>query len=197
MKPSERRALDAEKRAQREVEQRENELIKGSSQWDTKVDEDSKPRKESFLQNNVKLITFAICAVLILTVLGPWGVDRLVSKHRESIFGKQIDNKKQITISEVVAIANKGDALTWSDFDKFNYTDLSYEYREEGTNKKRTEYQREYSVDASLIVKVIGSSLDGSPAFVQLIYYGKDAEVMSEIRGEDITEFLIRHGYIK
>ena len=197
MKPSERRALEAEKRAQKDAEQRESELLKGSSRWDSADTDDSKPRKESFFQNHVKLITFAICAVLILTVLGPWGVDRLVSKHRESIFGKEIDGKKDITVSEIVALANKGVALTWNDFEKYNYTDLSYEYRDDVTNKTRVEYQREYSVDGSLVVKVIGSSLKGSPSFVQLIYYGRDAEVINEIRGEDITDFLIRHGYIK
>ena len=197
MKPSEKRALEAEKRAQKDAEQRESELLKGSSKWDSADTDDSKPRKESFFQNHVKLITFVICAVLILTVLGPWGVDRLVSKHRESIFGKEIDGKKDITVPEIVTLANKGEALTWKDFEKYNYTDLSYEYRDDITNKTRVEYQREYSVDGSLVVKVIGSSLNGSPSFVQLIYYGRDAEVINEIRGEDITDFLIRHGYIK
>ena len=197
MKPSERRALDAEKRAQKEAEQRESELLKGSSKWDNNTEEDDKPRTESFFQNHVKLITFVICAVLILTVLGPWGVDRLVSKHRESIFGKEINSKKDITVSDVVSLANKGDTLTWSDFEQYNYTDLSYEYLDENTNKKRTEYQREYSVDGSLVVKVIGSSLNGRPAYVQLIYYGRDAEIIKDIRGEDLTDFLIRHGYTK
>ena len=197
MKPSERRALEAEKRAQKEAEQRESELLKGSSKWDKNEVEDDKPRKESFFQNHVKLITFIICATLILTVLGPWGVDRLVSKHRESIFGKDVSGKKDITVSDIVALANKGEALTWNDFGRYNYTDLSYEYRDDITKKTKTEYQREYSVDGSLVVKVIGSSLNGSPAYVQLIYYGRDAEVINEIRGEDLTDFLIRHGYIK
>ena len=70
MKPSERRALEAEKRAQKEAEQRERELLKGSSKWDSVDTDDGKPRKESFFQNHVKLITFVICATLILTVLG-------------------------------------------------------------------------------------------------------------------------------
>ena len=197
MKPSERRALEAEKRAQKEAEQRERELLKGSSKWDSVDTDDGKPRKESFFQNHVKLITFVICATLILTVLGPWGVDRLVSKHRESIFGKEVSNKKNITVTDIIALANKGDMLTWSDFEKYNYTDQTRVIHDEITDKKRTEYQREYSVDGSLFVKVIGSSPNGRPTCVQLNYYGVGAEVISEIRGEDLTDFLTRHGYLK
>lgn len=197
MKPSERRALEAEKRAQKDAEQRESELLKGSSKWDSADTDDSKPRKESFFQNHVKLITFVICATLILTVLGPWGVDRLVSKHRESIFGKEVSNKKNITVTDIIALANKGDMLTWSDFEKYNYTDQTRVIHDEITDKKRTEYQREYSVDGSLVVKVIGSSLNGRPTCVQLNYYGVGAEGISEIRGEDLTDFLTIHGYLK
>jgi hypothetical protein len=196
MKPSERRALEAEKRAQKDAEQRESELLKGSSKWDSADTDDSKPRKESFFQNHVKLITFAICAVLILTVLGPWGVDRLVSKHRESIFGKEIDGKKDITVPEIVALANKGEALTWNDFEKYNFKDYSNEYREEKTNKKIIQYERDYHVDEMLYVKVIGHSINGRPDCVRLIYALK-GDMILEIRGEDITDFLIRHGYIK
>ena len=197
MKPSERRALEAEKRAQKEAEQRESELLKGSSKWDGNTEDDGKPRKESFFQNHVKLITFIICATLILTVLGPWGVDRLVSKHRESIFGKDVSGKKDITVSDIVALANKGEMLTWDDFETYNYTDQTRVIHDENTGKKRTEYQREYSVDGSLAVKVIGSSLNGRPECVQLSYYGVGAETIIDIRGEDLTDFLIRHGYIK
>ena len=193
MKPSERRALEAEKQAQREVEQKEKELRDGNTVYDD-VDDG---KKEGFFSRNIRIITFSICVVLILTVLGPWSVDMLVSKHRESIFGSDMSDKQDITARDIVSLAERGDALTWSDFNKFNYNDLSYDYRDSATNKKKTEYQREYSVDGMLTVKVIGSSLSGRPSSVQLIYYGRDAEVIKEMRGADVVDFLTRHGYLK
>ena len=198
MKPSERRALEAEKRAQREAETREKEIQKGTSEWkkDDLSNEES-PKKEGFFQSHVRIITFSICVVLILTVFGPWAVDRLVDKHRQSIFGTSTENKQDISVKDVIYLAALDDTLTWSDFEKYNYKDLSYEYRDENTKKTKVEYQREYSVDGLLTVKVIGSSLNGRPAIVQLVYYGRDAEILSEIRGEDLTEFLARHGYLK
>ena len=193
MKPSERRALQAEKQAQREAEQNEKEIRSGSCE----CDEADAEKKESFFSRNVRVITFSICVVLILTVLGPWSVDRLVSKHRESIFGSETKNKQDLTAQDIVYLAGLGDSLTWSSFDKYNYTDQTRTIHDEVTGKKRTEYQREYAVDAMLTVKVIGSSSKGRPARVQMIYYGKDAEIIEEIRGKNVTEFLTQHGYLK
>ena len=192
MKPSERRALQEQKQAQREAELNEGSAFNRKESYGTTDNE----KREGFFSRNVRIITFAICVVLILTVLGPWSVDRLVEKQRESIFGSSMTNKENITVSDIIYLAEQGDALTWSDFDKFNYTDFSYEYRDEATNKKKTEYQREYSVDGVLIVKVVGSSLSGRPACVQLIYYiGGDS--INEMRGTDVREFLKEHGYLK
>ena len=196
MKPSERRALQAEKQAQRESLQTEKELPHDRVRYD-KESNDGNENKEGFFSKHVRVITFSICIVLILTVLGPWSIDRLVSKQRESIFGSKTKNKQDITAQNIISLAELGDSLTWSNFDKYNYTDQTRDIYDEVTGKKRTEYQREYAVDAMLTVKVIGSSLKGRPTRVQIIYYGKDAEIIEEIRGKDLTEFLTRHGYLK
>lgn len=193
MKPSERRALEAEKRAQKEVEAKERSLQSDCGS----ADDGNSEKREGFFSKHVRIITFAICVVLILTVLGPWSIDRLVTKHRESIFGSDMSNKEDITPNDIVALARLGETLTWNDLNDFNYNDLSQDYLDEVTNKKRTEYRREYAVDGMLVVRVIGNSTSGRPASVQLLYYGKDAEVMNEIRGKDVTDFLTRHGYLK
>ena len=193
MKPSERRALEAEKRAQKEVETKERSL---QSDYGS-ADDGNSEKCEGFFSRHVRIITFAICVVLILTVLGPWSIDRLVTKHRESIFGSDMSNKEDITPNDIVALAQLGETLTWKNFNDFNYNDLSQDYLDEVTNKKRTEYRREYAVDGMLVVRVIGNSTSGRPTSVQLLYYGKDAEVMNEIRGKDVTDFLTRHGYLQ
>ena len=195
MKPSERRALEAEKKAQREAEAKEKAILKGESASGYTNNGDV-PTREGFFSKNVRIITFAICAVLILTVLGPWSLDRLVENHRESIFGSSKTNKENITVSDIIHLAEQGDALIWSDFDKFNYTDFSYDYRDESTNKKKTEYIREYSVDGVLTLKVVGSSMKGSPACVQLIYY-REGAIIEDIRGSDVRSFLAEYGYLK
>ena len=195
MKPSEGRAIEAERAAQSEAEAKEKAILKGDSASGHTSDGEV-PTREGFFSKNVRIITFAICAVLILTVLGPWSVDRLVEKQRESIFGSSKTNKENITVSDIIYLADLGDALAWSDFDKFNYTDFSYDYRDEATNKKKTEYIREYSVDGVLTVKVIGSSMKGSPACVQLICY-REGAIIEDIRGADVRGFLTEYGYIK
>ena len=132
MRPSERRALEAEKKAQKQADQEKEFVAENHS-----GDRAESGKQEGFFSKHVRIITFSICIVLILTVLGPWSVDRLVSKHRESIFGAEMSDKQDITAKNIVALAERGDALTWSDFEKFNYNDLSYDYRDPTTNTAR------------------------------------------------------------
>lgn len=193
MKPSERRALDAEKRAQREAEAREKEIVDGKS----RKNDGDKPRREGFAQSHVRIITFVICMLILIPVC-LFGVDTLVAKHRESIFGISVTNKKNITVEEIISLANIGETLTWKDFDDYNYVDRSKEYLDENSKKKVTEYEREYMVDEFLVVKVTGLSLSGKPDTVKIFCYSKECVgYMVEIRGANVREFLVEHGYLK
>ncbi len=136
MKPSERRALREAKA------QKENESIEGIAP-DTDVisaqaANADKPRKkkskreksildddvesmrhEGFFQSHVKLITFIICMVVILStaILVPlihWLNTRTVLR-----------GETPMELEHIVAIAEKKQFISWDDFDGFIYTDQS------------------------------------------------------------------------
>ena len=122
MKPSEKRALEAEKRAQREAAERERELEREAAKAkkeddlpniDTEPDaidntEQVTPdesttgykRKEGFIQSHIRLITFIVTSALVLFVLGPLGIDMLVASKNNKI----VNNKEDISIETVYKI---------------------------------------------------------------------------------------------
>ena len=184
MKPSEKRALEAEKRAQREAAQRELELEREAAR--SKKEEDlPKPeteseitgnaeqatpekitkgykRKEGFIQSHIRLITFIVTAALVLFVLGPLGIDMLVASRNNKI----VNNKEDISIETVYKIYDLYDSVHWGSFKNFNYTD--YSDKVDGI----LVYEREYPVKNSrLVVKAGGSSMSDRPEYVYLIDY--------------------------
>ncbi len=225
LKPSERRALEAEKRAQKEAEARERELAKQAKKTERKGTEigESEPyeservnvdapyqklpeeeievkgdgyHREGFFGSHVRLITFIITFTLVLTVLGPWGIDKLVSIKRNDYEGEDVTDRKNMTVQDLIDIADKGINMRWSDLDAFNYTDLSYNYKDEKTKKKSTYYIREYSISEELVLKVQGYSLMGAPGYAQLYFYRDEgSKVMEDIRTDSVSEFLTQYGY--
>lgn len=239
MKPSEKRALDAEKRAQREAEQREKLLEAKSRRQERDVSSATRSpatpsteermnanaayrklpeeeikvsgdgyHREGFFSRHVKLITFIICLTLILTVIGPWGIDRLVDKGREEVFGKEVDSKSYLSVNSVVLLADLGESLTWDHLQNFHYVDYSYEkdgvtthireYDIEGTNLVLrvggTEVGKitEYEIFGIVIFRDADLSLPQSPEYVRLIEYSS-GDYVDDIRKEDISAFLSQH----
>jgi hypothetical protein len=166
--------------------------------------------KESFLGNHVKLITFLICAVLILTVIGPWGIDRLVENIREDVHGTEVDNKLSLSVNGLQTLANMGSDLTWNSLSNLKYVDYGYE-----KNKVKT-HIREYAVEGTDLVLRVGGSevgnvyeyvipgteivifrdtdtkLPDKPEYARLISY-TTGEYIEDIRTEDISEFVAEH----
>ena len=221
MKPSERRALEAEKRAQKEAAMREKELeakaqyseminenntesgkraegesLNADAQYrqvpkgDIKVEGDGYHR-EGFFGSHVRLITFIIAFALVATVLGPWGIDMLVSKSREAWNGNESEDGAKLTVNHVIALSDMGYDMTWGSLKGFGYEDSSY------TKKGKTTYNYKYSFEESdsLCLEVIGSSNTGSPDIVRLIDYSSGEYI--EIRKESASAFLKKHGYIE
>ena len=232
MKPSERRALEAEERARKEAEQREKLLeakAKRTSTPETQRDYESERNKsdtgykklpeeeivvkgdgyhrESFFGNHVKLITFIICALLIVTVVGPWGLDRLVDKGREEVYGKEIENKTELSAAGVIMLADMGDSLTWEAF--ANLSGVDYSYEKDGVKTHIYEYPvkgtglylrvggsevgtvREFTIRGTNIVlfRQANVKLPESPEYVRLIDYESGAYV-NDIRKDDVKAFL-------
>ena len=192
MKPSERRALEAERRAQKEAEAREIELTSKKKEEASNeqpitvegapnINTDEKPyvRKEGFFQSHIRLITFIITATLIITVFGPLGVDMLVAKKNDKI----VNNKEDISIETVYKIYDLYDSVQWGSFKNFNYTD--YSDKIEGT----LIYEREYPVkDSRLVVKAGGSSLSDKPEYIYLIDYRDGVRI--DLKKEDPRNYV-------
>ncbi len=198
MKPSEKRALEAEKRAQREAAERERELEREAKR--TKKEEElpesdtignteqASPddnltgykRKEGFIQSHIRLITFIVTSALVLFVLGPLGIDMLVASKNDKI----VNNKEDISIETVYKIYDLYDSIHWGSFKNFNYTD--YSDKVEGI----LVYEREYPVKNSrLVVKAGGSSMSDRPEYIYLIDYKNGKRI--DLKKED------PRGYVK
>jgi hypothetical protein len=223
MKPSERRALEAEKRAQKEALEREKAFekqAKDAEKYDgnnagavPKTDNDSErintnaeyrhiPKgdievqgdgyhREGFFGRNVRLITFIITATLVLTVLGPWGIDMMVGRSRSTWADKGAEDGVPLTVAKVVAFSEMGYDFTWAHLDGYGYEDSSY------TKKGKTTYNHKYLFEESdmLCLEVIGSSDKGVPDIVRLIDY--ESGDFIDIRKDDAYEFLQKYGYIE
>lgn len=90
-------------------------------QWSP--EEDTAGETETFLTRNVKLITFLVCLAIFLVFFGPWSVMRI----REWIEQKELEDvisDTAITYDEVCALVEKGNRLTWADFDGCYYEAL-------------------------------------------------------------------------
>lgn len=183
MKPSERRALREQKlRVAQESESDKPEGANEVEEKDAAIENQDAPiqksaepykRKEGFFGAHVRLITFIITAALVLTVLGPLGVDMLVAYRNN----KTVSNMNDIDIETVYDIYDSRDVIQWKNLRNFNYTDYSYD-------AKGGKYLvREYPVSNSrLVLKVGGSELSAHPDYIQLIDYrtGKYIDVLKE-----------------
>jgi len=181
MKPSEKRALreaklrEAEEAAKKEVEEailRDDAaaLVTEDSSRPTdglepsSVEQERVPyrRREGFFQAHVRLITFIITATLVMTVLGPLGIDMLVASKNNPT----VTDRKDMEMATVFLIHDNAATIEWKNFKNFNYTDYSYE------NRSGKFTVREYPIaNSRLVLKVGGSSLSAFPEYIQLIDY--------------------------
>ena len=210
MKPSEKRALDAEKRAQREAEQREKLLEAKSKRQESlaerRTEEESERvntsadykklpeeeievqgdgyHRESFFGRNVKFITFIVCMALILTVLGPWGVDMLVEKSRAQYVNDEIVNKLDLSVSGLELLADMGSTLSWDDLANLNCTVF----------EDSKDIVKEYPIkDTYLTLRVEGTSSSKYPEIVRLIHYDS-GEYVNDIRKQSIDKIIAKYG---
>ena len=147
--------------------------------------------RESFFGSHIRLITFIITITLVLTVLGPWTIDYLVTKSRDGwakTGGEQ--NLVDITIDDILRIETT-ESYTWKAFEGFNYVDTS----------DGGDYMREYffAESENLSVKIISATGSGKPDIILLIDYNspKGMENNVNLYKGSAEEFLKEHGYIK
>ena len=163
MKPSEKRALrEAKLRAEEQKLEAEAPTKEEKPEDISDQGHGTYKRKEGFFQAHVRLITFIITATLVMTVLGPLGIDMLVASKNE----KGVTNKKDMEISTVYLVHDNAAIIEWKNFDAFNYADLSYEHQ------NGRYIVREYPIaNSRLVLKVGGPDSRVHPEYIQLIDY--------------------------
>ena len=165
MKPSEKRALrEAKLRAEEQKLQRTAPPTEETAKEESRPETEYVPykRKEGFFQAHVRLITFIITATLVMTVLGPLGIDMLVASKND----KGVTDKKDMAMSTVYLVHDNAAIIEWKNFDAFNYADLSYEHR------NGRYIVREYPIaNSRLVLKVGGPDSRVHPEYIQLIDY--------------------------
>lgn len=99
--------------------------------------------------------------------------------------------KERLTLQTVQELAERGDELTWSDFEDYEYTDEGSKY---GI------YIYRFKIDNDYTLTVGGVSLDEKPTSVNL-YYDLDSETSFvdyiDIRTESVYDFINSHNIVK
>ena len=136
-------------------------------------------RKESFFQNNVKLVTFIITVTLLFALIGPFSIIRIVKLVEEN---KHVRDAEDITIAQIKQIAKSKPYITWSQFDGFNYEDQS----------TKTNTIREYTVKESGFSLVVRGEKSDTvyPDNVHLLYSDDNGTTFVDIRVNGIDGFL-------
>lgn len=177
MKPSERRALKAQKEA--EMLQSEQYAVNEPTADIEEKQQQTKPRAvKSFFSNNARLIAFIVTSFLIITVFSPFAIDMFLESQKDK---GTVTDKKDITVQQVYVIADNYGSITWKSFEQFNYRDMS---RDDGKY-----YTREYPIANTLLVlQVGGRTMSGQPEYIYLISL-EDAEYIN-VGKDNVRKFV-------
>ena len=83
-----------------------------------RVEIDTVGQTETFFTANVKLITFIVCMVVLLALIGPWSIVRIVRWYQSY---QTEQTEVLITSAQLDAMVAKGEQLNWVDFDGYTY----------------------------------------------------------------------------
>lgn len=86
-----------------------------------------------------------------------------------------------LSLNDVIMLSEKGEALTWSDFDSYSYTDIGsglYIYR--------------YEIDSHFSLRIGGGSINVTPMYILLVSEANPDDYI-DIRTESVTDFIEAH----
>lgn len=86
--------------------------------------------------------------------------------------------KQALTLENVIALSEKGDALTWTDFEDYAYTDV-------GSGL----YIHQYVIDETFSLIIGGPSLDEPPWYINL-HAGNSEEAVMDVREGNVQSFI-------
>ena len=91
------------------------------------------------------------------------------------------DNQNKLSLNDVISLSEKGDALTWSDFEQ-------YDFIETGSGL----YIRVYEINEQFELWIGGLEPDSDPMYIYLTL-ADNIDIKADIRKVDITEFISTH----
>lgn len=115
--------------------------------------------------------SFWILVLIIICISGITLISGIAGYGKES-------SKEALSISEVKKLAQKGDELSWKDFEKYKGQDI-------GSGM----YVVCYDIDKNYKLLIGGSDLRGKPDYIRLVK-GTDKEKYIDIRTGDIDEYM-------
>jgi len=89
--------------------------------------------------------------------------------------------KANLTLDDVITLSAKGEDLTWSDFEQFQYT-------ETGSGL----YIRVYEIDETFSVWIGDGKLTGIPMYIRLKL--NDGDAYADVTKDDVATFIATHG---
>lgn len=92
-----------------------------------------------------------------------------------------IANQSTLSLNDVIILSQKGEDLTWSDFD-------GYSYAETGSGL----YIRVYEINELFSLWIGGGSIEESPMYIRLVSETNQDDYI-DIRTENVTAFLEKH----
>ena len=77
---------------------------------------DTVGKTETFVTRNIKLLTFLACMAVIIVIMAGFGI------YRAQHYGDKVEAPENLmTEAQMTALVNKGETLTWKDFDGYAY----------------------------------------------------------------------------
>lgn len=115
--------------------------------------------------------SFWILVLIIICISGITLISGIAGYGKES-------SKEALSINEVKKLAQKGNELSWKDFEKYKGQDI-------GSGM----YVVCYDIDKNYKLLIGGSDLKGKPDYIRLVK-GTDEEKYIDIRTGDIDEYM-------
>mgnify|MGYP000962553967 FL=1 len=86
-----------------------------------------------------------------------------------------------LSLNDVIILSQKGEALTWSDFDGFSYKETGFGL-----------YIRVYEINELFSLWIGGGKTDSEPIYISL-RTNTEPDDSIDIRTENVTDFINRH----
>ncbi len=146
----------------------------------------AKKRIKSVLSYKKPTLWILIAAILIGTILAVCFLTDPQTNETVSTVGgvdppNQVLIEQSLTLEQVVTLAEKGEALSWDDFDGFSYI-------ETGSGL----YIRSYDIDERFYLSIGGFASSEKPIYFYL-HARTMEEPMIEIRYDDVQEFIEKY----